>query len=282
MATVYRENRKTPTRQYIATAAFNSYFFTYTLTTDPNTFVQTGSFSAVTADASKTPKGRILRETGERLFPGQSGVNTLMVKVFDPYSFLSGYIDPNAEVFAVYSTDKNGWVEDAYENNAASGTRHKGPSMYTAGDIIADNGNLAIRGTGDVSGNFSVGVGVTGGSTTTLNGAVTTTSRFRSSTATVVGATPDLSTSTGSFFQVTFAGAVTFAPTGIPAAGTFVYVFFTNTSGGGLTVTQGGNVVAGTLTVGATSTLPVIFVSNGSKIIEMSRGSTYASATVLP
>lgn len=157
MATVYRENRKTPTRQYIATAAFNSYFFTYTLTTDPNSFVQTGSFAVVTSNASKTPKGRILRETGERLFPGQSGVNTLMVKVFDPYSFLSGYIDPNAEVFAVYSTDKPGYVEDAYENNASSGAVHKGPSMYTAGDIIADGGSLRVTGTADISGALTAG-----------------------------------------------------------------------------------------------------------------------------
>lgn len=159
MATVYRENRKTPTRQYIATAAFNAYFWTYTLTTDPNTFVQSGSFAPVSgANATNCPRGRILRETGERLFPGQPGVNTLMVKVFDANSCLSGYIDPNAEVFAVYSTDKPGYMADGFENNATSGA-HKGPSMFTMGDIIADGGSLRVTGTADISGALTVASG---------------------------------------------------------------------------------------------------------------------------
>lgn len=175
MATVYRQNRVTPTRQYIATAAFTNYFFTYTLTEDPSTFIQSGRFDAVSgASDAKCPKGRILRETGERLFPGQPGVNTLMVKVLDPYTFLSGYIDPNAEVFAVYSTDKPSYMDEGYENNGTALPRHKGPSVYTSGDIIADNGNLAITGKADVSGVFTVGSGVSGaGSLTTLNGALT-------------------------------------------------------------------------------------------------------------
>ena len=189
MATVYRENRATPARQYISTAAFDTYFFTYTLTTDPNTFVQSGSFATVSgATATNCPRGRILRETGERLYPGQSNVNTLMVKVLDSNSCLSGYIDPNAEVFALYNADKPPSAADGFENNATSGA-HKGPSLFTMGDIIADGGSLRVTGTADISGvltagglSYSAGVGgtvtqgtnkATGVTLNTLTGAIT-------------------------------------------------------------------------------------------------------------
>lgn len=174
MATVYRENRKTPARQYISTAAFDQYLWTYTVTTDPNTFVQTGTFALVAAaNATNCPRGRILRENGERLYPGQSNVNTLMVKVFDSNSGLSGYIDPNAEVFALYNADRPISAVDGFENNGTS-TVHRGPSMFTSGNVLAD-GNLNIGGTADISGALRV---ASGGATITAGGLTVTAGRI--------------------------------------------------------------------------------------------------------
>lgn len=200
MATVYRENRATPARQYISTAPFHQYLDTYTLTTNPNTFVQTGSLDPVAAaNSGNCPRGRILRETGERLYPGQSGVNTLMVKVFDSNSGLSGYIDPNAEVFALYSADRPPSAVDGFENNGTS-TVHRGPSMFTSGNILAD-GNLNIGGTADISGvltagglSYSAGAGgavtqgtnkSTGVTLNTLTGAITMNNATLNTAATV-------------------------------------------------------------------------------------------------
>ncbi len=242
MATVYRENRKTPTRQYIATAAFNTYFKTYTLTTDPNTFVQTGSFADVTSTASLTPRGRILRETGERLFPGQPGVNTLMVKVFDPYSFLSGYIDPNAEVFAVYNTDKPAWADDGYENNASSGTRHQGPSVLTLGDVISAGGQV------------------------------------RSSTLTAIATTAPatLDASLGQVFSYTPTQSATLNATGVTGVvGSLVYLVVTTSGTTSYTITfgTGFKTTSSTLATGTVTAkvFTITFISDGTNLNEVAR-----------
>ena len=91
------------------------------------------------------PAGRILREVGKRLYPAaHPGISTMMVKVYDANSGLSGYIDPNAPQFAVFNSDKPVEIVDGGDNNGA--TPHKGQPVYTTGDVIA-GGSLSIGGT---------------------------------------------------------------------------------------------------------------------------------------
>jgi len=93
----------TPRRAYIASIPFNLNFFSYV----PNGPDGVGFLAPVPgANFTNCPAGRILRETGKKLYPDANpGVPTLMVGVYDDITLLRGYIDPNAAAFAVYSTD---------------------------------------------------------------------------------------------------------------------------------------------------------------------------------
>jgi hypothetical protein len=90
----------TPRRAYISAIPFNNYFFTYIPGNVPALIPVPGT------NASSCPVGRILHETGRKIYPGVNpGVTTPMVAVYDNITLLSGFIDPNSSAFAVYSTD---------------------------------------------------------------------------------------------------------------------------------------------------------------------------------
>lgn len=187
MATVYRENKERTKRQYISTAAFNTNFYTYNLSTNPSTFVTTGSLDPVTdATSVNCPAGRILRETGRRLFPGaHPNVITLMVMVFDTESQLRGFIDPNASVFAVFNSDKPCELVDGTDTTLGV---HRGPSVYTFGSVTA--GATVTAGTGVVA--TTGGVTATAGGLTATAGGLTVTAgaiRFPATTNGAVGVT---------------------------------------------------------------------------------------------
>jgi len=99
-----------------ATAPYNNDFYTYTVTTN-SSFQKVGTFTLVTSDATLCPVGRVLHLTGAKLVPGINPMNTFvggltsagvtspgrfMLKVYDPVSFLSGYIDPTLGIFSRY------------------------------------------------------------------------------------------------------------------------------------------------------------------------------------
>jgi len=56
-----------------------------------------------------------------------------MVGVFDNQSMLSGFIDPNSPVFAIYSTDRPGYLKDAVD--PTGGLTDQGPPVRTNGVI---------------------------------------------------------------------------------------------------------------------------------------------------
>ncbi len=129
-------------RSWISTAAFDQHIFSYTTTVNPTTFQTTGSLGAVTgADGATCPAGRVLRENGKKLYPvAHDGIDTYMIGVFDPVSFLSGYIDPNSQIFAVYNTDKPASLDTillAQGVNANGGAADLAPPIYTAGTVTA-------------------------------------------------------------------------------------------------------------------------------------------------
>ena len=146
MASVYRAPNARSKTSYIATMAYPSNIFQYTQRQDAN-FVTQGYLSSLkdltTGTASNCSKGRVLVETGERLFPGQPGISTFMVKVTDLNSKLSGYIDPNCQAFAQYNDNRPVETVDGYDTSG--NVTHRGAGIFTLG-------NIAIQGKLDVSG----------------------------------------------------------------------------------------------------------------------------------
>lgn len=132
-----RQVKEISLKSYVAVAPFHNDFFTYTVTTDRNTFKKTGTLAANVSGATATtcPAGRILRENGRKLYPeAHDGVRTLMVGVFDNQSMLSGFIDPNSPEFAVYNTDRPNYLVDAVD--PAGGLTDQGPPVKTNGQVV--------------------------------------------------------------------------------------------------------------------------------------------------
>lgn len=130
---------KQPARQYVASAPFHNDLFSYTITTNQQTYVKTGTLAAPITGANETtcPAGRILRESGKKLYPGvHVGVSTYMVGVIDSITFLQGYIDPNSPVFAV----SNNQIPVFYANGVdpgPGGMADKGQPVYTNGVVVS-------------------------------------------------------------------------------------------------------------------------------------------------
>lgn len=130
--------------QYISTAPFNTFFWTYTVTRGPPPqFKQTGSLTNVAgANSTNCPAGHVLRENGKKLYPpaypgGPSpypNVISFMVGVYDVRSGLSGYINPNDSVFAPFNTDRPTYQPDSFETSDNT-TLNLGPSVYTLGPV---------------------------------------------------------------------------------------------------------------------------------------------------
>jgi hypothetical protein len=88
---------------FISTQPFNNEFYTYTVSMNLQ-FRDVGTFTAVKgANATTCPAGRILHATGKKLIPGMDpGVDLLVLSVYDPASFLTGFINPSSATFAKY------------------------------------------------------------------------------------------------------------------------------------------------------------------------------------
>ena len=152
MSSVKTQSRYDASRHinYISTAPFNSAFFAYTFTgpSPANNFVGSGALSAVVnssgvaVTASDCPAGRVLRTNGKRLYPDAAGIpvasladRTPLIGVFDYHTNLSGFINPNATVFALYNVDKP--VDNVDGTGAGSTNNTRGMSVYTGGNVNA-------------------------------------------------------------------------------------------------------------------------------------------------
>lgn len=158
-------NSASSKRSYISTGAFNGIIYSYTTTLNTSNFKQEGRLAALTAlpsgttiTATNCPAGRILRETGRKLFPGanpglvqgdsyqgtavaNNNLNKMWVLVFDSVTGLRGFIDPNAPQFAVYNSDRNPAFVDVAETAGGAPTR-LGQPVFTSGNITTTGGSV--------------------------------------------------------------------------------------------------------------------------------------------
>lgn len=248
-----RQTKEIGSLSYISTAVFNSNFFTYTVTTGRGpAFVRTGTLTAVLgATSSNCPAGRVLRENGKKLFPNaHNGVRTYMVGVYDSYSFLNGFINPNDPMFAPYNTDRPNYQDDSLYTGDFT-TKNLGPSVLTLGQVASS---------GDIS----------------TAGQVTAADQIRSTTVSVITTstgTLTLDPAVGQVFKLTttLTGAVTLAVAQVGVPGAVLYVMISN-GGGRAFVGDGTTVItsaSATLTNG--KAFSITLVSDGTAFREMSR-----------
>lgn len=208
-------------RTLVSTAAFNNEFYTYTVSTN-SSFQKVGTFTLVSgATAATCPIGRVLHLSGKKLFPDINPMNTFvagsplsakkfLVGVYDPISFLSGFVDPTSNTFAKFDQNLPNFFD---LGTAGSGVEWSGGGQGV--DIhLVDSGVLtAPTASGAASlaaknasvGAFTIPTGsATGTHTLTISStAVTLTSRvfISQATASTTNLTSVLVTSTaaGSF-----------------------------------------------------------------------------------
>lgn len=257
-------NQARPKKEYIATAPFNSNFFTYTAIAPSGTNpTNTGKLTPVTgATQANCPAGRILRETGAHLYPGanpgllptDANYNVfathgshIFTKVYDAVTGLSGYIDANDTMFATYSNER---PEEFVDVGETDGSRsRKGPSVFTGGNVTI-GGQIALIGT------------------TKAITYVATTSPY------AFGASANLNP----FYSFAAAAAVAITATSVPPTGTTLTVFYS----GAFTTTPGTGFVGATIAPTGTQCIAVSYVSNGTVLIEYARSGALPSVPTFP
>ena len=139
-----RNLKEVSAKSYISTEAYNSNFFTYSVTTGPSPhFKKTGALTAVSGATSiNCPAGNILRENGKKLFPdAYPGVSDYMVGVFDILNNLSGFINPNDPVFAPFNGDRPNYLKDSVNSQA----KNLGAPVLTQGSVMC-SGDIVAAG----------------------------------------------------------------------------------------------------------------------------------------
>ena len=124
-------------RSFIAAEAFNTHFFSYVMTSNAE-----GSFWTLVpvpyANAQNCPAGRLLRETGRKLYPDVNpGIISPMVAVYDEVSLLTGFIDANSPIYAVYNTNSSYTTPRGFNPVPVNGefVPNSAPPVYTDGPL---------------------------------------------------------------------------------------------------------------------------------------------------
>jgi hypothetical protein len=223
-----------PRRSYLSTQPFNTVFFTYSTSLNDITYV--GTFGSVTgATALTCPAGRILHETGKKLFPGANpGVNDYMVSVYDPVSMLTGFINPNNPLFSLMNTDRANFLLDG-PNGTGTGISApaRANALYTRGDVLAGGrldlsgnaliyGNVSTLGNQYIAGNLStIGSLSVGGTVNFKNGLVVGTGSMFATPGSVTISTTAVTASSKIYLTFTgFAGTTGFLRVGTIVPGT--------------------------------------------------------------
>jgi hypothetical protein len=257
--------KDTSRRQYIASAAFNTYFFSYTAAKDVYGNV-TGTIATVTGATSvNCPAARILRETGRKLYPGVNpGVTVYMVGVYDDQSLLTGFIDPNAPVFAVFSTDRPNFLENTID--AVGGLKDAGPSVITNGPISGISLNVStINAVNSIfaGSTITAGFNVTASTITALSSMTAGTSITASTIRAISSITSGTNITAGTYLNAPTASAMTLFDTGLTLP--LIPYTTTNTSADTFIVPTLGNIFTLTLpasSLGSTGGVVNIYLRN--------------------
>ena len=268
-----------PRRSYITTAAFHQDIFAYTTTYNPANFTTTGTLTSLstrgTGTAANCPANRVLRENGKKLFPPgllvannttyaapNPGVTTYMVGVYDPITFLSGFIDPNSKLFAIYNTDKPEYVPRGINPNGNAEV-DQGAPVYTLGTVTA--------GTGIVT---------TSGQIRSATPVVLTAVTVSTGSATI---NREIDPSLGQLFTLTVTvtggtNALTFSSVATPAAGSIVYLVIQTSASHttAMAASEGTNLQMGSFAVGtvASKYFGITFVSDGTTLVQVGSSTT--------
>jgi hypothetical protein len=262
MSSILSQTALIKKRQYIATAVFNNNIFSYS--TSVNSQLQTVGSLVVNPSATvlNCKAGHILRENGKRLLrgvdpnitdPTNGASYSYLVGVFDANSFLSGYIDPNSPLFAVYNSDKAVDLDQLTEGvDGSTGLQDLGQPVFTRGNITTTSGQISC------------------------NTLTTLTAQTLSTGSATIAIT--INPALGQVFSQTFTitggtNAFTINTATIAPVGTTVYLLL-KTSG---THTTAGNVSAGTnvkmatvaLGTAASKTFGLTLVSDGTALIQV-------------
>jgi hypothetical protein len=146
---------------YIATDIATGSLYSYTTSRNTTTYAIEGTLSSQSVSILA---GTLLRENGKRLFPGANpGITTMMVGVFnsDVVPPLSGFIDPNSLVYAVFNANKPVTIPNGTDIDGV-GALHSGNPVITDG--VVDAGNFIVR-----SGELEIPTSTGMVSTTTLS-----------------------------------------------------------------------------------------------------------------
>ena len=212
-ATPHAEWSTYTSKSFITTKAFSAELYSYTLTrsgTPP--FAATGSLLVSGASAANCPAGRVLHLNGKKLFPDVNPMNTFvgvlaakkfLVGVYDPISFLSGFVDPTSNTFAKF--DQN------LPNFFDLGTAGSGVVPLLGGDGVDVNVGGALNVTSRIAGQATL---VAGTLAITVPGVTTSSLAFVS----IVSSVPGAGSLTVSHRAVCTANTVTI--TALVAAGT--------------------------------------------------------------
>ncbi len=163
---------RAPKRSYISMRAYNNDIFSYT-TRVVNDFQTVGVLGAVAgANAGNCPQGRILTETGRKLYPGANpGITHLMVGVFDYATGLGGFIDPNSAAFTPQNTDRPYYFTSPGANTVDPDP-DRAPPVFTRGDVLAQ-GNMDLSGAAHIYGAARIDGITTINSNTIIQGTTT-------------------------------------------------------------------------------------------------------------
>ena len=273
-----------PRRSYITTAAFHQDIFAYTTSYNAATFTTTGTLTPLstvgTATAANCPANRVLRENGKKLFPPglvvsnnttyaapNPGVTTYMVGVYDPITFLSGFIDPNSKLFAIYNTDKPDYVPRGINPNGNTEV-DEGAPVYTLGSVKA-------------------GTFITAGTNITATGILTGTELVIQNPVTITQSTTadrTVDCSTASYFNVVVATADAFNidATNVTAGQIVVMVINSTAVATNPVITFRTNIrpnnASATLTVTSGAAATITFIGLGTSLLELSRVAVIAAS----
>lgn len=251
-----------PRRSYITTGTFHTDIFKYTTTVN-SAFQTVGTLTSLQAlgiaTATSCPANRILRENGRVLNPDANPVNflvtgspgvsaaftlqTVLIGVYDVNSGLNGFIDTQSPKFQLYNSSRANFTPDGV--NPVTGYKDNLVRSATALALTPNAGN-----------SYTVSMDANLAQTFTMTPVAAQTNLVQIPAASATTPIPPVGTLT--YMIITF-----------PAGSGTSIVRFTTTGSGLVGIRDAADIVFTTALAG--DVVVVTFISDGSKLLEVSR-----------